>query len=154
METLVHATDPKLVLEGFYRLLKPGGRLVEFEYEHDPFEEASKGLADSMVKINQYSAMPTNAASQPGVFKTMLEEAGFEDVVVRDYSDNIRPMTCAFFALAIVPYLFVWLFGLERHYINTVAGVESYRGRQHWRYVAISATKPRVATEEDVSTSG
>ncbi|KAK7928077.1 S-adenosyl-L-methionine-dependent methyltransferase [Apiospora marii] len=147
METLVHATDPKLVLEGFYRLLKPGGRLVEFEFEHDPVDEASKGLANSMVKINQYSAMPTNAASRPGVLKTMLEAAGFEDVVVRDYSENIRPMTRAFFAFAIVPYLFVRLFGLERRFINTVAGVESYRGRDHWRYVAISATKPRGSTE-------
>ncbi|KAK7981744.1 methyltransferase type 11 [Apiospora saccharicola] len=152
METLVHATDPKLVLEGFYRLLKPGGRLVEFEYDHKTLEESPKDMAASMMKINEYSAMPTNAISQPGVFKTMLEAAGFEDVVVRDYSDNIRPMTRAFFAFAIVPYLFVRLFGLERHFINTVAGVESYRGRDHWRYVAISATKPQAATE--VATNG
>ncbi|KAK8128437.1 hypothetical protein PG984_009545 [Apiospora sp. TS-2023a] len=152
METLVHATDPKLVLEGFYRLLKPGGRLVEFEYDHNTLEESPKDMAASMMKINEYSAMPTNAISQPGVFKTMLEAAGFVDVVVRDYSDNIRPMTRAFFAFAIVPYLFVRLFGLERHFINTVAGVESYRGRDHWRYVAISATKPQAATE--VATNG
>ncbi|KAK7956985.1 uncharacterized protein PG986_006207 [Apiospora aurea] len=151
METLVHATDPKRVLEGFYRLLKPGGRLVQFEYEHDPFQEASKGLADSMVKINQYSAMPTNAVSHPAVLKGMIEEAGFEDVTVRDYSENIRPMTRAFFMLAIVPYFFVRLFGLEHHFINTVAGVESYRGRDHWRYVAISATKPG-GTEEVATT--
>ncbi|KAK8091004.1 hypothetical protein PG994_000509 [Apiospora phragmitis] len=147
METLVHATDPKLVLDGFYRLLKPGGRLVQFEYEHDPFQEASKDLANSMDKINQYSAMPTNAVSHAGVFKGMLEEAGFEEVVVRDYSENIRPMTRAFFLLAIVPYFFVRLFGLERYFINTVAGVESYHGRDHWRYVAISATKPKGAAE-------
>ncbi|KAK8106161.1 demethylrebeccamycin-D-glucose O-methyltransferase [Apiospora kogelbergensis] len=143
METFVHATDPQAVLAGFRRLLKPGGRLVQFEYEHDLVQEANqKGLADSMVKINQYSAMPTNAVSHAGVFKKMLEEAGFEDVAVRDYSQNIRPMTRAFFLVAIVPYFFVWLFGLERRFINTVAGVESYRGRHHWRYVAISATKP------------
>ncbi|KAK6853468.1 hypothetical protein PG995_010280 [Apiospora arundinis] len=152
METFVHATDPKVVLAGFYRLLKPGGRLVQFEYEHDPFQEATKDLADSMVKINQYSAMPTNAVSHAGVFKKMLEDAGFEDVTVRNYSENIRPMTRAFFLFAIVPYLFVRLFGLERHFINTVAGVESYRGRDHWRYVAISATKPGGTTE--ASTTG
>lgn len=141
METFVHATDPEAVLAGFYRLLKPGGRLVQFEYDHD-LPSANADLVNSMRKINEFSAMPTNARSSPGFFKTMIEEAGFVDVVERDYSANIRPMTRFFFLLAIVPYLFVRLFGLERYFINTVAGVESYRGKEHWHYLALSATKP------------
>ncbi|XXH03413.1 hypothetical protein Hte_009815 [Hypoxylon texense] len=142
METFVHATDPTAVLAGFYRVLRPGGRLAQFEYDHDALDSAPPDIADGMVKVNRYAAMPTNAESHPGVFQRMLEDAGFEDVVVRDYSDNIRPMTRIFFLLAIVPYFFVRLLGLERYFINTVAGVESYRGRSHWHYVAISATKP------------
>ncbi|KAI1773348.1 S-adenosyl-L-methionine-dependent methyltransferase [Hypoxylon cercidicola] len=142
METFVHATDPMAVLAGFYRILRPGGRLVQFEYDHNTPDSASQDIAASMVKINKYTAMPTNAISRPGVFMQMLEEAGFKNIVVRDYSDNIRPMTRIFFLLAIIPYLFIRLFRLERYFINTVAGVESYRGRNHWHYVAISATKP------------
>lgn len=142
METFVHATEPKAVLDGFHRILKPGGRLVLFEYDHKTLEESPKDMAASMIKINEYSAMPTNAISQPGVFKQMLEESGFEDVVVRDYSENIRPMTRMFFLLAIIPYIIVRFLGLERYFINTIAGVETYRGQGYWRYVAISATKP------------
>ncbi|KAI1396331.1 S-adenosyl-L-methionine-dependent methyltransferase [Hypoxylon fuscum] len=151
METFVHATDPKSVLAGFYRILKPGGRLAQFEYDHNTLDSAPEDIATSMVNVNKYAAMPTNAISQPGVFKQMLQDAGFEDVVVRDYSDNIRPMTRIFYLLAIVPYFFIRLFKLERRFINTVAGVGSYRGRSHWRYVAISATKPGGSIEASKS---
>ncbi|KAI1347269.1 S-adenosyl-L-methionine-dependent methyltransferase [Xylaria sp. FL0043] len=34
METFVHATDPARVLAGFFRVLKPGGRLAMHEYDN------------------------------------------------------------------------------------------------------------------------
>ncbi|KAI0387192.1 S-adenosyl-L-methionine-dependent methyltransferase [Hypomontagnella monticulosa] len=151
METFVHATDPKAVLAGFYRILRPGGRLAQFEYDHNALDSAPRDIAASMVKVNEYAAMPTNAVSHPGVFKQMLEDAGFEDIVVRDYSENIRPMTRIFYLLAIIPYFFIRLLRLERYFINTVAGVGSYRGRDHWHYVAISATKPGGPVEPSKS---
>ncbi|RAL17629.1 class I SAM-dependent methyltransferase [Aspergillus homomorphus CBS 101889] len=150
METFVHATDPESVLAGFFRLLRPGGRLALFEYDHvlsvaDTQEQAA--MVEDMRKINEFAAMPTNSRSHPGTFKEMLEDAGFEDVVVRDYSENIRPMTRLFFLVAYVPYLIVTMLGLQRYFINTVAGVQSYRGRDHWHYLAISARKPGTPIE-------
>lgn len=142
METFVHATKPQNVLHNFFRVLRPGGRVALFEYDHDPVETAEAAGIVSMNRINEIAAMPTHAMSQPGVFKQMLEEAGFADVVVRDYSPNITPMTRFFYLLAYIPLLVVSFFGLESFFINTVAGVKSYRGRKHWRYVAISASKP------------
>ncbi|KAI1088213.1 S-adenosyl-L-methionine-dependent methyltransferase [Rostrohypoxylon terebratum] len=142
METFVHATEPEVVLANFRRILRPGGRLVMFEYDHNTLEGSPKDIAESMVKVNKYAAMPTNAISHPGVFKKMLEDSGFENIVIRNYSDNIRPMTRMFFLLAIIPYFIVRFLGLERYFINTIAGVEAYRGHGHWHYVAISATKP------------
>ncbi|GAP90147.1 putative methyltransferase type 11 protein [Rosellinia necatrix] len=131
METFVHATDPEAVLKGFYRLLRPGGRLVQFEYDRNTCEGSPRDMAHSMDQINNYAAMPTNAISHPGVFKRMLEEAGFEDVIVRDYSKNIIPMTRFFYLIAWIPFLIVRFFGLERWFINTIAGVEMFRGREH-----------------------
>ncbi|KAI8633505.1 S-adenosyl-L-methionine-dependent methyltransferase [Xylariaceae sp. FL1651] len=184
METLVHAVQPEQVLAGFFRVLRPGGRLAMHEYDNvmqeveqeeqkqhgqalvsetsNPENEQSMsagGMGDgkkkrrkpddtlkhSMRQVNEWSAMPTNAISSPGAFTRMLEEAGFVDVQVRDLSDNIRPMTRFFFALAIVPFWIISLFGLERHFINTVAGVGAYRGYGFWRYVQIEARKPEVA---------
>ncbi|KAI1174029.1 S-adenosyl-L-methionine-dependent methyltransferase [Nemania sp. FL0916] len=151
IETFVHATDPAAVLKGFYRLLRPGGSLAQFEYDHNATDTAPQDIQRAMEKVNKYSAMPTNAISQPGVYKQLLEDAGFEDIVVRDYSDKIVPMTRFFFLLAFIPYLFVRLFRLERWFINTVAGVESYQGRKHWHYLAISAKKPEDQIGTQVS---
>lgn len=145
METFVHATDPQAVLRNFFRVLRPGGRLALFEYDHELAHTSEEVMVQSMKKINEIAAMPTNSVSQPGVFRQMLEDAGFTDVSVRDYSSNIKPMTRFFYLLAYVPFLIVTFFGLERFFINTVAGVESYRGRKHWRYVAITASKPSSA---------
>jgi sterol 24-C-methyltransferase len=147
METFVHATDPKVVLANFYRLLRPGGHLSLFEYDHELLGDKREDLTRSMRIINDYAAMPTNALSQPGVFHSMLGDAGFTDIVVRDYSENIKPMTRLFFLIAYIPYLIITFLHLERYFINTVAGVNSYQGHGHWRYVAISATKPRANFE-------
>lgn len=155
METFVHATDPKAVLAGFHRILKPGGRVALFEYDYDPdSEDAAGDLAATMEQVNQYAAMPTNQASKRGYFASLLEEAGFEDVEVRDYSENIRPMLRMFWALAVVPHFFIRLFRLEKHFVNTVAGARGYEGRDYWRYVAITATKPRRGREGQVSEDG
>jgi ubiquinone/menaquinone biosynthesis C-methylase UbiE len=142
METFVHATDPEAVIAGFHRILRPGGRLALFEYDHDLVDDSPEDMAASMRKINKYAAMPTNDLSRPGVFERMLETAGFENVILHDLSDNIVPMTRLFFMLAIIPYCIVRLLGIERYFINTIAAVESHRGRGRWRYVAVTATKP------------
>jgi sterol 24-C-methyltransferase len=142
METFVHATDPEGVLQEFLRVLKPEGKIALYEYDHRDMGTVSKNLRNSMDKVNEYAAMPTNTRFDEGVLERMLEEAGFEDIVLEDLSLNIRPMLRLFFAIAIIPYLFITLFGLEAWFVNTVAGVQGYRGRCIWRYVAVSARKP------------
>lgn len=144
METFVHATDPEKALAGFHRILRPGGKLALFEYDHTigVEEHIPQKVADEMHMVNKYAAMPTNARSHDGVFKHMLEDAGFTDVKVVDYSANIRPMLRLFYVLAAVPYFFIKLLHLERWFINTVAGAQGYLHQEHWRYVAVTATKP------------
>ncbi|ROT42543.1 methyltransferase type 11 [Sodiomyces alkalinus F11] len=148
METFVHATDPAAVLAGFYRVTRPGGRIAMFEYDHEyESEEVLGHLARPMHQVNELAAMPMNMVSKKGYFKQLLEEAGFRDVVVEDYSENVRPMLRLFWALAIVPYFFVKLFHLEPYFINTVAGARGLEGQKYWRYVAITATKPGPEVE-------
>ncbi|EAQ90142.1 hypothetical protein CHGG_06761 [Chaetomium globosum CBS 148.51] len=144
METFVHATDPEKALAGFHRILRRGGRIALFEYDHTVGveEHIPQKVADEIDLVNKYAAMPTNARSHDGVFKQMLEDAGFVDVEVVDYSANIRPMLRLFYQLAAVPYFFIKLFRLERWFINTVAGAQGYLHQEHWRYVVVMGRKP------------
>jgi sterol 24-C-methyltransferase len=150
IETFVHATDPRQVLDGFFRVLKPGGSLSLYEYDHTDPSTAPRHLRISMGQVNKYAAMPTNV--HEGVLLHMLEEVGFQDILIEDLSANIKPMLRLFFVLAITPYLFIKLFGLEPWFVNTVAGVGAYLGNRRglWRYIAVTARKPPSASDSSV----
>ncbi|KAB5550017.1 S-adenosyl-L-methionine-dependent methyltransferase [Coniochaeta sp. 2T2.1] len=148
LETFVHASDPEAVLAGFYRILKPGGKLVLLEYDnqlHNP--QLPKHIRDAIEKINHYAAMPTNTRSCPGFYDGIMEGTGFVDIKVTDVTENIRPMLFLFWVLASVPYFLVRLFHLEEHFINTVAGAKAYLGTEYWRYVKVEARKPETLTD-------
>ena len=141
METLVHATDPELVLRQFYQVLKPGGSVALHEYDFK-FSNAPKYLMDAMNKINTFASMPANKGFNQGALSRMLEDAGFQNIKVQDLSHNIEPMFRLFFTIAYLPFLIIRFFSLERWFINTVSGVEGFRGRKFWRYIVVTCTKP------------
>ncbi|KAI9643832.1 hypothetical protein NHQ30_007183 [Ciborinia camelliae] len=144
METLVHSTSPESAAREFHRVLKPGGRVALFEYEHDDLTMETTTRADSWASINRYSAMPAYDRFTYGTIGSLLTDAGFTDVQTEDISVHVRPMVRFFFLLAYLPYLFfVSTLGLEKRFINTVAGVEGWKCRDRIRYVVVSATKPR-----------
>lgn len=148
METLVHATDLRRVLQGFYRILKPGGRYAGHEYETINVNTAKDAgsLADDVLAVSIRSAMPLGPMKE-GYFKKMLEEVGFVDVQVQDLSENVRPMLRLFFWLAIIPYLLVKLLHVDKYFVNTVAGAGGLPGQKYWRYIAVQATKPGGALD-------
>lgn len=150
METLVHATDLRRVLEGFYRILKPGGRLAGHEYETIDVTTAKDAgsLADDVLAVSILSAMPLDPMRE-GHLKKTLEEVGFVDVQVQDLSENVRPMLRLFFWLAIIPYLFFKLLRVDQYFVNTVAGAGGLRGQKYWRYIAVQSTKPGGPLESE-----
>lgn len=151
METLVHATDLEKVLRGFYRVLKPGGRLVEHEYEmlitRSEYEtlitrsKVANSLAGDVEFVVKYSAMPLDLMA-PGRLRRTLEEVGFVDVDIVDYSENVRPMLRLFYWMAFVPYYIVKILRLDRFFINTIAGAGGLVGQEYWKYISVSARKP------------
>lgn len=148
METFVHATDPEKALGEFFRVLKPGGSIALYEYDHPDFDAVSKDipkdLMASMEQINSRASMPANESFSQGTLQSMLERQGFENVVREDLTENMRPMMRLFFLVAYIPYLIICLLGLQAWFVNTQAGVEGYRvlRKGFWRYVAVTAKKP------------
>lgn len=94
METLVHATDGAQVAAEFYRILRPGGHIVlnEYDYTFSSEQEIGPELAKAMKQMSAHGAMPTWDIANKGHFERLLDGAGFVDVQVQDYSENVRPM--------------------------------------------------------------
>lgn len=153
METFVHATEPEVAAAEFFRIIRPGGSLAMYEYDHVDFSTQTEEVSRSWSTINKYAAMPANDRFQQGELQSILEEAGFEDVVVKDLSENVLPMLRMFYLLAFIPYLIISLLGLKARFVNTVAGYEGYVYRDAARYIAVSAKKP-LATGEVESSEG
>ena len=155
METLVHATDPEKALGEFFRVLKPGGSIALYEYDHPKPDAIPKDVPSDILKsleqVNRRASMPANGSFEYGVLQSMLERRGFQDVVVEDLSENIKPMIMLFYIVAYIPFLIIRFLGLEAWFVNTQAGVQGYQVLKWrlWRYVAVTAKKPSKKASND-----
>ncbi|ETI21523.1 hypothetical protein G647_07870 [Cladophialophora carrionii CBS 160.54] len=133
METFVHADDPLKVLQNFYRLLRPGGVLVQNEAD---FNRNSELLQDVLRLSHCQNTL------EEGVLIGMLEQVGFKDVQLDDLTDEVAPLWRLFGVIGYIPYRILRVFGLHTRFTNLMAGVESYL---HWgegRYISVRAIKP------------
>ena len=142
METLVHANNPESVIEGFFRILKPGGQIVLFEYSHQPYEKMPPRAAYVFKEINRVAAMPAFDQFSYGTLVNIMGQAGFVDVKSEDISKNIWPMLHAFSLIATVPYQISRLVGKTGKLPNAMSGAELWRYRNLWHYNIISGYKP------------
>jgi ubiquinone/menaquinone biosynthesis C-methylase UbiE len=141
METLVHAANAHTVLREFHRVLRPGGRLLLFEYTMPPRSDLTPKQSRALDEVIAGSAMRSMPRFVNGTMAAFVGECGFHDVVVNDASDRIMPMLRKFARRAFVPYWLATGLGLRKVFVNATAAVHWYRYRDIWRYVIVSATK-------------
>ena len=142
METFVHAENPEKVLEGFHKVLKPGGKLVMFEYAHDKYSDMSERAVQVFTFINKHAAMPAFQRFTHGTQENLMKKAGFRSISVQDITDNIAPMMKVFNLIAFIPYQLISLVGKRARYINAMSAVEYCRYAKHIKYNIYAAVKP------------
>lgn len=142
METFVHSDNPERALREFYRVLKPGGKLVMFEYSRDADYVMSPKAAKDFADMNRLAAMPAFQQLNHGVLEEYLQKAGFKDTQTEDITMHMMPMVKVFAYVAFVPVALLSLFGLRHKLVNGMSGVILWKHRKHFRYNVYIATKP------------
>ena len=140
METLVHSPDYAKTLEEFYRILKPGGVLVNQEYV----------LMDTLPKEDEEAwrfmfegcPMPTFEHFRVNRMESIWKDAGFTNITVQSMTDNVAPFMKRFYQLAFFPFSLLRLVGQEKRYVNIYAAVKSYQLRNQFTYTVVSCQKP------------
>ena len=143
IETLVHAIDYRRVLKEFWRVLKPGGKIVLCEYTM----KASSEIPPKLQKIEKIIIEGSGMHSLPnfihGNFSKILEEAGFINISIDEITKRVIPMLEKFYFFAFLPYQLIKLFGLQKCFVNltTAAEYKNILKNDGWRYVIVLATK-------------
>lgn len=141
MESLVHAPDAEIVLEQFHRVLKPGGRLVLFEYSRTPESQMPKRAADAFREVNEVAAMPSFQRFDHGVLEQLLEKSDFTSIQVEDITKQMLPMLRCFELIARLPYALARRVNKQDELINTMSAVEFWLYRDYFRYNIYTANK-------------
>lgn len=143
METLVHAPDYKSALLEFRRVLKPGGKLVLFEYSMPAQEDMGNEEKHMFAVMNEGSAMHSLPEFIHDTFSEKLKVIDYENIKVKNITGHVLPMFKRLYQIAIVPYQVIKIFGKEKKFVNATAAVTLWRYRNDFRYNIITASKPR-----------
>lgn len=120
MESLVHSHNLQKTLDEFYRLLKPGGLLVNFEYSIASDSEFGKYPKESKVFdwVIEKSGMFALGEMRHGQLIKILEQTGFVNVKEENITNQMKPSVARLEKIAHVPYFFIKLLNLQTHFIN------------------------------------
>ncbi|MET9513839.1 methyltransferase domain-containing protein [Streptomyces sp. NPDC002994] len=139
MESFCHSAHPEKALSEFFRVLRPGGRLLINDYSF--IESAVEPLVFALGRAVS-EVLGTPSIFPRGDLEEYLTNAGFTVESVTDATPNVLPMLRAGAMLGRIPYVLARSMGCYNAVINAAVVVETYRHRDAVRYEIHVATKP------------
>lgn len=134
LESFVHAYDMKKTLKELKRILKPGGRIVFFEYSI----ATDKEIGDFMNREKQFQtksvfdntidtgAMFNLRNLRHDIFPKILKSMGFIKIHEENITKNMLPSMQRLNNLACFPYMLVKLLHLKKFFFNTWVAAEFF----------------------------
>jgi sterol 24-C-methyltransferase len=141
METLVHADPLEAALAEFWRVLKPGGRLVLFEYSVPNRASVHPLLQRLAEDIARRTGMASIERFTHDGFPALMHGSGFENVMVEDISRNVWPTWRWLFWRAIRENWWTILRGGFMQHPNLAGSLLIWPFRRHLGYKVVTATK-------------
>lgn len=144
MESFMHSPDTQKTLREFYRILKPGGKLVMFEFtiaSNAAFTAWEKKIADIVI---EGAALASLKNMKHDTFGEILKATDFVSVEEKNITQHMEPSFYRHYRLFRIPYWFVKLFSLQERFINITTAYEIYKmGKKDlFRYCTFVASKP------------
>ena len=150
VEAFVHSPDAGATLKEFFRILKPGGKLVMFDYTISNDEEFTDYEKKMFGIIAERTAMGSIKDMRHESFADIFKKNGFERINQEDISENVIPSIQKLNRLAKMPYIFVDSLKLHQHFINVTAAIEVYKLAKKglFKYNIFTAAKPKKQHNE------
>lgn len=145
METLVHSPNLLQTLKELFRILKPGGRLILFEYSRSYPKDFTVWEEKVLGLINKGSVMTSLNIMFHDKWVGYIKEAGFIHIKEKDITEHVIPSFFRFYNYAKYPYKIIKALNIQKYFINTTAGVEFYlMGKKGLvKYKVLSAIKSK-----------
>ncbi|MCI5210579.1 MAG: methyltransferase domain-containing protein [Candidatus Electrothrix sp. ATG2] len=127
LETLSHALDVQKALTEFYRILKPGGRIVLFEYtmaDDKQFNASDFAILDMLTAASGSDGLKQIREEN---FQDLVGEVGFSDVTMKDISRNTLPTLTYLKKLLFLFYWYSSWRGNLKDHPNRLTAVEVSR---------------------------
>ena len=143
VESLCHAQLKADVYQEFYRILKPGGRLVIAEYMRNgrPLSNANEELVRDWLTFWAIPDIDTAAEHEAAAVRS-----GFTDIINRDVTDNVSPSLRLLYGMTLFGKpldVFLRKFGFRSHSNNVDGAQKQYLALRSkaWFYSILSARK-------------
>jgi cyclopropane fatty-acyl-phospholipid synthase-like methyltransferase len=143
-ETLSHSPDVVKTLKEFMRILKPGGKLVLFEYTLSPDEKFDRKEKEMVNIVSEGSGMMGLKSFRHDKFTGVLKNTGFIDTNEQNITENTKPSLHRLYKFSELPYKLIEFLNLQKTFINITAGFEFYKMAEKdlIRYSIFTANKP------------